>query len=695
MLTIPAAVETLLKSKVMVGDNRPTAIVEFAGQPVITGELIDPANWTDWQQQGAADYNQSGGNCASNIEGTPLMVYYHQAVDTVKVAYGTNWPAILSGTEDFDFATALTITTIKSQAKCRVALVDDELLLAMKWYDSASEKWLLEFWRDATGIGSSFVYVSTIAAEWVGRMITEIKKLSSGVLVVIANYTNVPYGESIMSHYSNDNGATWTAGAISGYLYSRAFNSGIMEFDDGSFGVIVTLGSGSCSVYYWSNNGTTLNSVRVSNWEGVAEFNWIQYVTWTRVANMAYMYCYGDNNGDAILKIESLSITPALLADRNNWQLIKRISVAAGERHISFCDNYLVLSNDFNGKFVIAGCVGERVNIPIKSVTVDRSKGSASMATVAIDNNDGAYSPDSTGVWNKILWLNKTIEITMGYGAEQETVFTGMIDEIMETNYPAELSIVARDYSKRALDQQPQKTVEGVTYYALLFENKSPEEIFAELALMAGWLAENIHVEISGVTLASIQFGHESFADCFQRLCELVAWEWFCDEIGDIYFRAAVVPEATAVYEFIEGTDIFGISYRISDAELYRNIVVWASDENGLAVKASTIWSAADYNNLLPLRTLIINAADLTTTAAGCQAIADAEANAITPKVREVNFVAVGNPYLQIGDVIKVTESTTHASELYRILEISHQMDAEGSPVFATALRCYHYGPAA
>ena len=50
----------------------------------------------------------------------------------------------------------------------------------------------------------------------------------------------------------------------------------------------------------------------------------------------------------------------------------------------------------------------------------------------------------------------------MGYGAEQETVFTGMIDEIMETNYPAELSIIARDSETPGFfDQQPQKTVEG------------------------------------------------------------------------------------------------------------------------------------------------------------------------------------------------------------------------------------------
>ena len=341
---------------------------------------------------------------------------------------------------------------------------------------------------------------------------------------------------------------------------------------------------------------------------------------------------------------------------------------------------------------VIFGISASMATVQPKAITVDRSKGSASQATIILDNKDGIYSPDKLGDWNKVLWLNKEISVHLGYGSEQQKVFTGLIDEIQMSSYPAELTITARDYSKRALDQQPQRVVDNVTYYALLFEATTPEAIFTELATMAGWGADKIHADVTGVTIASIQFGHESIADCFQRLAELVSWEWFCDEEGHLYFRAAKDPEASAVYEFTEGVDIFSINYRISDAELYRTVVAWASDENGAVVKASTTWGAADYNNLLPLRTLIINATDLTTTQEGCQAIAEAGANALTPKVREVNFVVVGNPYLQIGDVVKVRETTTTISELYRILEISHQMDVEGSPVFATALRCYHFG---
>lgn len=356
---------------------------------------------------------------------------------------------------------------------------------------------------------------------------------------------------------------------------------------------------------------------------------------------------------------------------------------------------YLIMDHcTFGGgaSFAINGYAGlPPKNVRPKALTIDRSKGAASQATIVLDNKLGIYAPDSIGVWNQVIWPNKKVEVTLGYGAEQQTVFTGLIDEVYMSSYPAELTITARDYSKLALDQIAQTTIGGVVVYSFAYANKTPEYIFTDMATQAGWAVGAIHADVTGITLAEFLTGHESIADCFQRLCEITGWEWFCDEQGDIYFRAATDPAAVSVYSFTEGVDIFSLDYRISDAELYRTIVVWTSDANGATLKASGVWPAADYNNLLAKKTLIINAGDLVTDAAGCAAMVAAESAAITPKVREVNFVAVGHPYIQIGDVIQVTETTTTISEYYRVLEISHQMSADGSPVFSTALRCYHF----
>ena len=138
---------------------------------------------------------------------------------------------------------------------------------------------------------------------------------------------------------------------------------------------------------------------------------------------------------------------------------------------------------------------------------------------------------------------------------------------------------------------------------------------------------------------------------------------------GDIYFRAATDP-ATAVS--LLGTDIF-ISYRTSETGIWW----WASDEK-------VVRSVRRIIIILPL---LINGR--LTTAAGCQAIADAEANAIPRKVREVNFVALGNPYLADRGCHKGEHKPCkNCIEFWK-----YRRWSEGSPVFATALRCYHYGP--
>ena len=161
---------------------------------------------------------------------------------------------------------------------------------------------------------------------------------------------------------------------------------------------------------------------------------------------------------------------------------------------------------------VIFGISASMATVQPKAITVDRSKGSASQATIILDNKDGIYSPDKLGDWNKVLWLNKEISVHLGYGSEQQKVFTGLIDEIQMSSYPAELTITSRDYSKRALDQQPQRVVDNVTYYALLFEQRHRGAIFTELATMAGWGADKIHADVTAVTIASIPIRPESIA---------------------------------------------------------------------------------------------------------------------------------------------------------------------------------------
>jgi hypothetical protein len=501
--------------------------------------------------------------------------------------------------------------------------------------------------------------------------------------------------------YTEDGGATWTHGAVTHASLSNVYTGvspSILRLSDSDFVVGWASSSDSELIEYFGANGA-----------GVADVNWgADWITETGNNPRGVSFCTINNKSYMAIDTDPVKIyrlradIPTIdnITDYADWEYITSIATDAGGHDGGLIfyatTNALILQHTTNNTRISgAGTLRDSVSIPIKSIAIDRSKGGASQAVVVIDNTLGVYAPDGIGDWAHVIWFNKQIQIKMGYGAEQQLVFTGLIDDIYMSNYPAELTIKARDYSKLALDQMPQddyyEGYAGVPIYAFTYWNKTPEYIFGDMATQAGWATGTVHAEVTGVTLARFDTSHEKIADCFQRLCELVGWEWFTDEIGDVYFRPAKDPSAVSVYSFTEGVDIFSLNYRLCDEELYRTIVVWTSDVNGATIKASGTWPAADYNNVLAKKTMIVNAGDIVTDEAGCAAMVTAISNGITPKVREVNFVAVGNPYLQIGDVIQVTESSTHISEYYRILEMSHQMNPTGQPIFATELRCYHF----
>lgn len=326
-----------------------------------------------------------------------------------------------------------------------------------------------------------------------------------------------------------------------------------------------------------------------------------------------------------------------------------------------------------------------------KLVTVSRSKGSASQLSVQFENTNGKYAPDPAGSWQFVMWPNNAIIAKLGYGQYLPQVFAGYPDDVRMETPPQMMSITARDRSKLALDQICQWTWDGVTYYDGAWAAQDPEGIFLALATMAGFAEADIVYDVTGITIPEFRFSQQTYGDLMQSLAEKSGCEWYCDEDGKIYFKLVTYPAATPAYEFVAGVDIFSLGYTISDAEVYRDVVVTAQDADGNTVSAKATWSASDYYGLPAHKTLLVTASDIVQTEAGCLELANKLLVAMTTKPRQVDFVATGLPNLQIGDCIKVTEASSTISEIYRVYEFEHQFDAEGSPVFATAIRCYWY----
>ena len=607
MLTIPAAIQTLLTSKMMVGDNRPTGTLTIADMPT-GGSMVDPTVWTDW----ITFLPEAAGNMTETSDGRAIIWFVDG--DVIKIAFSDTVVGILNQTESFTSVGATTIATLTGAIDIQgtLTLLDGKLHLIL-YYLPAGEEYSCkaEYWRDVDGTGASWSKISDIATdvnETTYKYVSFknqlnpslLHKLGDGTYVVTIAYNiliSISTRMTVRAYYSSDQGATWTPGGkfIPGYYVSYAHSLNYLLISDTSFAITFSSSSGWTGIGIFTNSGADV---------AVTDCDMSTLADWYEIGGDVWLFSYNEIDKVSIYRYAGADRTAANLGDLDNWTHINDIAcdTSAPARLVSIeTSDALILQHAVGDVISGAAVILEPPDLlPIKAITIDRSKGTASQATVVLDNKLGIYAPDSIGAWNHIIWPNKVITITLGYGAEQQLVFTGLIDEVFMSTYPGELTITARDYSKLALDQIAETVIGGVTTYSFAYTNQTPEAIFTAMATQAGWAAGDIHADVTGITLTEFLTGHESIADCFQRLCEITGWEWFCDEGGDVYFRAATDPAAVSVYSFTEGVDIFSLDYRISDAELYRNIVVWTSDANGSTIKASGVWGAADYNNILP-----------------------------------------------------------------------------------------------
>jgi len=237
-------------------------------------------------------------------------------------------------------------------------------------------------------------------------------------------------------------------------------------------------------------------------------------------------------------------------------------------------------------------------NRPLAEVTVDGNairvisvngepmKNGAGQATIVVDNKNGVYAPDKAGAWANVIWPNNIVTISLGYGANREPIFTGLIDTVKMKTFPQTITIQARDTLKRALDQT---VTDDLGIRSLTYTDQYLEVILADLAERAGWAVGNIYYDVSGI-LVSTTFTHETYADAMQRLCEMYNYEYYAGRSGEIYFHYITDRQPEAVDEAVALTGTTPVA-------LAKYPVVTASIRvRSAAAGGGTLYSAAtDY----------------------------------------------------------------------------------------------------
>lgn len=191
----------------------------------------------------------------------------------------------------------------------------------------------------------------------------------------------------------------------------------------------------------------------------------------------------------------------------------------------------------------------------ILSIDVQKSQTQGGKVVIVADNRGARYSPDnSASDWHEHIWLNAVVEVDQGYGTNQARTFMGLIDDVDMENFPATITITARDMWKQALDQTITDT-EGER--VVPFVDEPAEDIFRQLAIWAGWDDGDITTEETGVTIEEVTFDHESYANGMEWLSEITGFEIAVGDDGTLAFRYATdrQPEEVDDDVVLTGTD--------------------------------------------------------------------------------------------------------------------------------------------
>lgn len=674
MREIPVEVLTLLKSRSMIGDNKPNHIVEVDG-------LYDGYEWdkVDTVYQPIVNTTDCHPSCVKLSDGRILYMYSRgEEPGAIYQAFAPDLETFVTRDNSVE-GEEVVLSNLYYPRATIFKTPNNDLFFIVTYRKTTTEtvaKTII--YRSILGDGSDWKYYSTIQTfDWTNLGDWNVEKggsvgapyfINNRWIIICRHYYSIydSVSNDVGMFYSDDEGYTWiTSFTRKSYPTGTGITDprNIVYFKNALWWLYKNSWyAGTYSLLKSTDYGTT--------W--VEIFNKQLFVpNVALIADEKYLYMF-NSDGIFVTDIEPTKYEDFILLNNqaNPWNNTIVVDV----------DDKIVCLGGSSG----CGVLGIKIikkTLPVKSISISRNKNMAGSLNSTIDNKNGEWSPDNT-VNQNVLFPNKQIIVKQGYGSELVQTFKGLIDRIEMNTFPQELKLSVRDKLKLALDQ----TITSGASHVITYTSQTVEGMFLDLCTKAGLSGGTI--EETGITLAEKVFSWESYADCFQWLADLVGFEYGADEDGFVYFRKDTAPvEPVAVYTFREGEDIISLGYTIDDNDIYSKVVVYGKDSNDNVISAYKDYVSKDYYNVLSQKIMKIDVGEASTVEQ-LQAIADRAEMLMRSRVREVNFAAIAIPWLQVGDLIKVIESSTTISEIYRITDLSTTYDSKG---YTMQISCYHH----
>lgn len=345
--------------------------------------------------------------------------------------------------------------------------------------------------------------------------------------------------------------------------------------------------------------------------------------------------------------------------------------------------NLVVQKKKGNGEFE-----NFKVKLPdVFSISLDRRWNMATdELTWQMWNDKGIYSPDYShlkkfdnvdklnpvGFKNVLVAFNQ-VYLDVGYGDETRRMFTGQIQDIEIGEKPPVISAGAKNNFRQLL-----KPIDPITTRELTYENQTAFSIVQDLCKRAGiktliFDADEIAGKDFAIEKAIFELGTQ-YSEAIKNILEVMSHRITADRFGNIVAKKKEMYKQSDLHawEFSDYVNLTSGQYKI-DPAVFRNRVI---------VKSKSSWKAfedpflKDYCN----GEIISSAIDVPWAETPEQkwAVADSYFIDMRRKLRRLTYAVIGNPSMDVGDLVRMKALTSTANAKYMITGIQTSISTSG-----------------
>lgn len=305
---------------------------------------------------------------------------------------------------------------------------------------------------------------------------------------------------------------------------------------------------------------------------------------------------------------------------------------------------------------------------------------------ISISNVNGKYSPDFsphkkfkgvggleyTGFKDILKSFNK-IECNIGYGNQLVRIFTGQIVKVDIVENPPTITITGQNAYRKLL-----KPIDPITHKQLIYENKKAFEIVQDLCKRAG--VDNLIFDIDTVDDKDFSINKvvfelgTNYSDAIRLILDTMNHRIVGGRYGEIRVlkKLAYSQQDFHNWEFSDYVNLTSGNYSI-DPSLIRNRLIIMSDSGWQAFQDPFLIKYCN-NEIISAAISIPWATDIEQK----WDVADDYFMQMRRKLRRITIGVIGNPAIDVGDLVQVELLTSTATEKYLVVAMSSSMSPNG-----------------